>query len=48
MKYAIEILKTRVKKISELKSELENYFFHIQQTTELKSKFIIKNQIIYY
>ena len=27
MKYAIEILKTRVKKISELKTELENLFF---------------------
>ena len=40
MKYAIEILKTRVKKISELKSELENLFFSYPANTELKSKFI--------
>ena len=40
MKYAVEILKTRVKKISELKSELENLFFSYPANTELKSKFI--------
>ena len=40
IKYAIEILKTRVKKISELKSELENLFFSYPANTELKSKFI--------
>ena len=40
MKYAIEILKTRVKKISELKSELENLFFSYPATSELKLKFI--------
>ena len=38
MKYAIEILKTRVKKISELKSELENLFFSYPATSELKLK----------
>tara|TARA_B100001287_G_scaffold101631_1_gene85415 strand:- start:233 stop:1612 length:1380 start_codon:yes stop_codon:yes gene_type:complete len=40
MKYAVEILKTRVKKISELKTELENLFFSYPANTELKSKFI--------
>ena len=40
MKYAIEILKTRVKKISELKSELENLFFSYPANSELKSKFL--------
>jgi len=40
MKYAIEILKTRAKKISELKTELESLFFSYPANSELKSKFL--------
>ena len=40
MKYAIEILKTRAKKISELKTELESLFFSYPANSELKSKYL--------
>jgi len=40
MKYAIEILKARTKKISELKTELENLFSSYPANSELKTKFL--------